>query len=99
MIATIISICASAISGAILFFIQRYFNKKEKREERFEVRREKKDTLMLKSLKAIGELTIANSIALKEGKVNGEMHKAMTNFEEVNEELFDFLIYNTAAKT
>ena len=98
MIAIVISICASIVSGMIIFFLQRYFKRIEKQNERNEARREKKDVLMLKSLKAIGELTFANAIAVKEGKTNGEMHKAMDDFGSVDKELDDFLIHSTVQK-
>ena len=98
MVATIISVCSGLISGTILFFIQRYFRMREKHEEQVEFRRERKDILMLKSLKAIGELTVASAVAVKDGKVNGEMHKAMDEFEEVDKELYDFLINNITQK-
>lgn len=98
MIAIVISICASVMSGMIIFFIQRYFKNAEKSAEKAEERRTKKDVLMLKSLRAIGELTVANAIAVKEGKTNGEMHKAMDDFEQVDKELNDFLIYSTVTK-
>ena len=97
-ITIVISVCCALISGMLLFFIQRYFKRKEKHDDKVEERREKKDVLMMKSLKAIGELTVANAIAVKEGKTNGEMHKAMEDFEEVDKELFDFLIQNTVKK-
>ena len=98
MIAIVISICASLISGTILFFIQRYFRRKEKHEEQAETRRERKDILTLKSLKAIGKLTTANATAIKHGHQNGEMDKAMDDYEIVDKELYDFLIQNTAKK-
>ena len=98
MIAIVISICASVVSGTILFFLQRYFKRKEKHEEQTEERRAKKDVLVLKSLKAIGTLTVANAIAVKEGKQNGEMHKAMKEYKIVDKELYDFLIDSTAKK-
>jgi len=98
MIAIIISICASVISGTLLFLMQRYFNQREKHEEKSEERREKKDTLILKCLKAIGELTVANAIAVKEGKSNDEMNAALAEFRDVDKELFDFLIHNATKK-
>lgn len=95
MLSIIISICASIVSGMMLFFLQRYFKKKERTEEQAEERQRTKDVLMLKSIKAIGELTVANAIAVMEGKTNGEMHKALDDFEIVDKELYDFLIQNS----
>lgn len=34
MVAVIISICASIISGMVLFFLQSYFKKKQKEDEK-----------------------------------------------------------------
>ena len=95
LISIIVSVLASIFTGLMLFFIQRYFKKADARAEKEEARREKKDVLMLKSLRAIGELTVANAIAVKEGKQNGEMHKAMVDFEVIDKELDDFLIHAT----
>ena len=98
MISIIISIVASIISGMVLFFLQRYFKKKQKRDEELEKQRHKKDVLVFKSINAIGELTVANSIALRDGKTNGEMHKALDEYTEVNKEMIDFLIENSTKK-
>lgn len=76
VISIIISTGASVISGMALFFLQRYFKKKEKREaERDRVRR-RENVLLMKSLDAVGKLTYANAIAIRDGKTNGEMHEA-----------------------
>lgn len=98
MISIIISIVASIISGMVLFFLQHYFKKKQKRDEELEKQRHKKDVLVIKSINAIGELTVANSIALRDGKTNGEMHKALDEYTEVNKEMIDFLIENSTKK-
>ena len=50
---------------------------------------------MIKSITALGDLTVANSIALRDGKTNGEMKKALQDYEEVNKEMLDFLIENS----
>jgi hypothetical protein len=91
-ISIIVSIVASIVTGMLLYFIKRHFTNMEKRAERAENRRDTKDVLMLKSLKAIGELTVANAVAVKNGHQNGEMEKAMGDFEQVDKELDNFLI-------
>ena len=98
MISIILSIVASIISGMVLFFLQRFFKKKQKKDEEIEERRHKKDVLVIKSINAIGDLTLANSIALRDGKTNGEMHKALDEYNEVNKEMTDFLIENSTKK-
>lgn len=95
MISIIISIAASIISGMVLFFLQHYFKKRQKEEEKREETRHKKDVLIIKSINAVGDLTVANSIALRDGKTNGEMHKALDEYDQVNKEMIDFLIENS----
>lgn len=92
IISIIISIGASVISGMALFFLQRYFKKKEKREaERDRVRR-RENVLLMKSLDAVGKLTYANAIAIRDGKTNGEMHEAMEVYNESKEEMYDYIL-------
>ena len=95
MVAVIISICASIISGMVLFFLQSYFKKKQKEDEEREHKRHKKDVLIIKSLNAVGDLTLANSIALRDGKTNGELKKALKEYESINKEITDFIIENS----
>ena len=98
MIAEIISIVASALSGAILYLIRKYFKNAEKKACELEERQCKKDLLMLKSLRALRELTVANSVALSSGKSNGEVKKAQLEFEAVDQELNEFLLENAVKK-
>ena len=95
MIAIVISVCASIISGMVLFFLQTYFKKKAKQDDEREARRHKKDVLIIKSLNAVGDLTLANSIALRDGKTNGELKKALKEYESINKEITNFIIENS----
>jgi len=92
MTALIISIGAGVISGAALFFIQRYFKKKDKLDDERDKSKAKENVLILKSIKSIGGLTVANSIALKNGKTNGELKSALEEYEKVDNELYDYLL-------
>ena len=98
MIAIIISVFGSIISGMVLFFLQKFFKKKEHLEEEREKTYNKKDALIIKSINAVGNLTVANSIALRDGKTNGEMHKALNDYKKVETEMLDFLIENSNKK-
>lgn len=98
MVAITISILASIISGMVLFFLQKYFKKKEVKEEARDKSYAKKDALVIKSINAVGKLTVANSLALKGGKTNGEMEDALDNYKEVESEMLDFLIDNSTKK-
>ena len=95
MISIIISICASIISGMVLFYLQSYFKKKQKQDEEREQRKHKQDVLIIKSLNAVGDLTLANSIALRDGKTNGELKKALKEYDSINKEITNFIIENS----
>ena len=98
VLSIIISIGASVISGMALFFLQRYFKKKEKREaERDRVRR-RENVLLMKSLDAVGKLTYANAIAIRDGKTNGEMHEAMETYQENKAEMYEYLLEQNSKK-
>jgi len=92
MTALIISIGAGVISGAALFFIQRYFKKKDKLDDERDKSKAKENVLILKSIKSIGGLTVANSISLKNGRTNGELTSALEEYEKVDNELYDYLL-------
>ena len=90
--AIIISIATSIFSGIVLFFIKRYFDNKEKIEIEKEKARQKENVLILKSIDAIGRLTYADSIAIRDGKINGEMKDAVQSYIAIKSELYDYLI-------
>ena len=82
-----ISAASGIISGLVLYFVKKYFDKKEKRDSETEMIRHQTSLLTLKSINALGKLTVANSIALRDGKTNGEMKAALEEYSKVNEEL------------
>ena len=88
----------SSIGGCIIYFIKKQFKRMEDYTECAEERRTTKDLLVLKSLKAIGELTVANATAIKQGHCNGEIDKAKSDFESVDKELHAFLLESTVKK-
>lgn len=98
MVAIVISIISSVVAGMVLYFLQHYFKKKEKQDETRAKMQHDKDKLVIKSINAVGNLTVANSIALRDGKTNGEMHKALDEYKEVESEMLDFLIENSVNK-
>lgn len=92
LISIIISIATSIFSGIVLFFIKRYFDNKEKIEIEKEKARQKENVLILKSIDAIGRLTYADSIAIRDGKINGEMKDDVQSYIAIKSELYDYLI-------
>ena len=95
MTAIIISIASSIISGMVLFFLQRYFKNKAKHDEERDAAKRKENLLILKSIDAVGKLTYADSIAIRDGKTNGEMKTAIAAYKKADQELYEFLLEQT----
>ena len=96
--ALIISIVGSIISGMVLFLLKRFFNKRDKREEELRNNSKKENILILKSIDAIGKLTYANAIAIRDGKTNGELKDGLESYKEVSSEMYDYLLNQNANK-
>lgn len=94
----IISVCASIISGMVLFFLQRFFKKKQKVDEERDRAKAKENMLILKSIDAVGKLTYADAVAIRDGKTNGEMKEAMKAYAEVKDELYEYLLEQNSKK-
>lgn len=91
-ITLLVTSAASVFSGTVLFLIQRFFKNQQRKDEEREKDKATQTTLILKSLNALGKLTVANSIALRDGKTNGELKSALTEYEVVEKELYEYLI-------
>lgn len=91
-ITLLITSAASVFSGMVLFLIQRFFKNQQRKDEEREKDKATQTALILKSLNALGKLTVANSIALRDGKTNGELKSALTEYEVVEKELYEYLI-------
>lgn len=86
------TIATSVITTLIGLYLKKQFDKMEHRGES----RIKENMVTMKYLKSLGALTYATGIAVKEGKVNGEMTAAMAEFKECNSELDDFILESNA---
>ncbi|MFA6632745.1 MAG: hypothetical protein WCU90_10630 [Kiritimatiellia bacterium] len=98
MTVIIISALSSIFSGLVLFFVKNFFKKQEKRESERSITRAKENILILKSIDAIGKLTYANTIAIRDGKVNGEITDSLQAYNEVKEEMYDYLLEQNARR-
>ena len=98
MTAIIISVCASIVSGMALYFLKRYFDKRDKKEAKKDELIAKENILILKSIDAVGKLTYADAIAIRDGKTNGEMKAAIEAYKKADEELYNFLLEQNAIK-
>ena len=95
MTAIIISIASSIISGMVLFFLQRFFKNKAKKDEERDAAKRRENLLILKSIDAVGKLTYADSIAIRDGKTNGEMKTAIEAYKKADQELYEFMLEQT----
>ena len=82
---------ASVFSGVVLFLIQSHLKKQRKKEEEREAEKANQMTLIIRTLNSLGKLTVANSIALRDGHTNGELKDALKEYKEVEADLFDYL--------
>ena len=82
----------------VLYFLKRYFNNKEKDDQEKQKARQKENVLILKSIDAIGKLTYADAVAIRDGKTNGELKEAVRAYSEVKDELYDYLLEQNARK-
>jgi type II secretory pathway component PulJ len=92
----VISVLTSVVSGTALFLLQRSLRKKDTRDEQREKDKAKENILIIKSINAVGHLTVANAIALRDGKTNGEMHSALDEYEAVDNEMYNYLLERNA---
>ena len=90
---------AAILSGVVVFVLQELvLRRKNAKNKALDVAAEHESesaaqiSLILKSLKVIGKLTYANSIALRDGRTNGELKSAMKEYESVDAEMYEYLI-------
>ena len=74
---------------------KRYFKNKAKHDEERDAAKRKENLLILKSIDAVGKLTYADSIAIRDGKTNGEMKTAVEAYKKADQELYEFLLEQT----
>ncbi len=98
MTVIIISALSSIFSGLVLFFVKNFFKKQEKRESERNKTSAKENILILKSIDAIGKLTYANTIAIRDKKVNGEITDSLQAYNEIKEEMYDYLLEQNARR-
>ena len=53
--------------------------------------RKQENLLTMRMIKAVGKLSYANSVAIKEGKVNGVMEEALMYYRDASNEMTEFL--------
>jgi len=94
----IITVIGSVISGVALFLITRYFKRKDEKDEARDKAKANESVLIIKSLNAVGHLTEATAIALRDGHSNGEVTAALKEYSAVDKELYNYLLEQNAHK-
>ena len=82
----------------VLFFLQRFFKRKTKKDEEPDATKATETMLILKSTHAVAKLTYANAVAIRDGKTNGEMHEAMEAYQENKTEMYEYLLEQNSKK-
>lgn len=85
-------ILGSIIPGIVMFFIQRQLTKMSKSLEDKKADEHIFNVIIIKSLLALGENDKAMFEALKSGRTNGNLDRAINNYSQIEKMLDDFLI-------
>ena len=91
--AWLIPICTSVIGGLILFYLKAVSRKQQEKEDARDRAKKEETALVLETLNAVGKLTVANTIALRDGKTNGETTAALNEYEHVEKKLYQYLVH------
>ena len=92
LLSTLLSTVLTACSGILLFLFKRQLSRQQQKEERRDRESSDGTALVLRSLHALGKLTVDNSLALRDGKTNGEMTAALQEYEALEQELYNYLV-------
>lgn len=87
------------IVSALIIFLSVFINNRMKVINDSYYSRKEESAIVMKTLRAIGKLSYANSLAITERKTNGEMKDALKDYDEVAEKLDDFIINQYAEAT
>lgn len=96
VITTVLTAGASVASGMLVFFLQRFLTKQQKKEELRDAAKAEETVLLFRLLDALGKLSVANGVALRDGRTNGELALALSEFDKVQRQMYDYLISSHA---
>ena len=96
ILSCILTAILTVIGGVVLFLIQRFLNEQRKKDIERDEEKAQDNALILRSINALGKLTVANSIALRDGKTNGEMKAALAEYESIQKEMYEYIVLHYA---
>lgn len=92
VISLVLTSVATVISGFVLFFIQRVYNDQKLKASYENKEKTIENELILRSLNALGKLTVANTMALRDGKMTEGMSEALSEYSEVEKEMYRYMV-------
>lgn len=99
ILSLIITLTASVFSGIIVFLFKNTLKRQQEKEEMREKEKATETALILRSLIALGKLTVANTLALRDGKSRKEINEALKEYKDVETALYEHLISSHVEKT
>lgn len=94
----IVSLIASVTSGIILFVFNQSIKKSEKELAEKNEKSISENILILKSLDAVGKLTMANSLSLQTDRKDQRLAAALEEYEHIQKEMYAYLLNVNARK-
>lgn len=91
-----LSVGISVVVSIFMLILTIKLNRNEKHAEKRSDAQQQESIIIMKSLKAIGHLSEANAIALRDGKVNGATKTALDYYKETKDGLDDYLLLQNA---
>lgn len=85
-------------SGIVSGLVLRRIDKMDKKMDKQSEAKKQENVIIISGLKAIGHLSEANAIALKNGHTNGETETAIGYYKKFTDELGDYLVQQNAEK-
>jgi hypothetical protein len=87
----ILTVVQTVFISTIIYFLQRKFKRSEEEAEKHAETRKKESRLNLNMTMATMSLSYATALAIKKGKVNGEVEEGIRAFRKAKQDYMDFL--------
>ena len=94
----IVSLLSGILSGIVLYTFKKSSKEREEAEKQKHEQSIAENILILRSLNAVGKLTVENSLALRDGKTNNTLKIALEEYEGIQKELYNYLLNVNARK-
>lgn len=91
LVAFLLGLLPTILTGIIAFYLQRAQKKRDKRIEERSENRKQESLLNLEVTMAAAKLSYACAMALKRGAPNGEVEEGVAEFEKAKEAYYHFL--------